>query len=128
MITDLVNFIAEDGLKIYLSEIKGWSLVTPILIDGVAVVNPDFYPNNYVIARSKKGYIYACGDTRIKYRDEEYSSTQELLDKHGTKALDDFQDWLFLEEKEWVVTKTGLDWLHSFTTLDKWPKRTKLRC
>ena len=51
----------------------------------------------------------------------------ELNNNNFDNTLDDFQDWLFLEEKEWVVTKTGLDWLHSFTTLDKWPKRTKLR-
>jgi len=128
MLTDLLNFIAEDGLIIYLQEVKGWPNITPIIIDGVAVVKPDFYPTNYVIARSRKGYIYACGETRIKYRGEEYSSTEDLLNKHGNEAINDFQDWLFLEEKEWVVTKTGLDWLDSFTTLDKWPKRTKLRC
>ena len=128
MLKDLLNFMTEEAFKIYLQEIKGWPNITPIVIDGLAVVKPDFYPTNYVIARSNKGYIYACGETRIKYRGELFSSTEELLKKNGKEAIKDFQDWLFLEEKEWIVTKTGLDWLESFTTLDKWPKRTKYRC
>ena len=128
MLNDLLNFIPEEGFKIYLREIKGWTNFSPLVKDGLAVIKPDFYPSNYVIARGKNGYIYAYGDTRIKYRDEEYSSPQELLKKHGEKAMTEFKDWVFLEEKEWVVTKTGLDWQFSFTTLDKWPKRTKYRC
>ena len=66
MLNDLLNFIPEEGFKIYLTEIKGWTNFSPLVKDGLAVIKPDFYPNNYVIARGKYGYIYAYGDTRIE--------------------------------------------------------------
>jgi hypothetical protein len=127
MLPDLLNFIDENGLKIFL-EMKGWLPTNPIVFDGIAVVKPDFYPDRHVLARSKRGYIYAYGDTRIQYAGQEFSSTEELLDKCGTEALNDFGNWVFIEEKEWVITRDGLDWLYSFSTLDKLPKRTKYRC
>jgi len=127
MLPDLLNFIDENGLKIFF-EMKGWRLASPTTFNGIAVVKPDFYPDKHVIARSKRGYIYAYGDTRIQYAGQEFSSTEELIDKCGTEALNDFSNWIFIEEKEWVITRDGLDWLYSFSTLDKLPKRTKYRC
>jgi len=127
MLPDLLNFIDENGLKIFF-EMKGWKLTQPIITEGIAIVKPDFYPDKHIIARSNRAYIYACGETRIRYRDEEYSSTEDLLANHGAEALNDFSNWEFIEEKEWVLTRDGLDWLYSFSTLDKLPKRTKYRC
>ena len=127
MLPDLLNFINENGLEIML-DLKGWKYQsTAIIIDDLAVVKPDFYPDKHILARGKRGYIYASGSTRIKYADQEFSSVGDLLAECGQSSLDDYEEWVFLEEKEWVITN-GNDWLVSFTTLDKLPKRTKYRC
>jgi len=47
---------------------------------------------------------------------------------YGNSAIDNFKEWLFEVEKEWVVTRDGSDFIYSFTTLDKLPKTTKVRC
>jgi hypothetical protein len=127
MLPDLLNFINENGLEIML-DLRGWKyLSTAIIIDGLAVVKPDFYPEKHILARGKRGYIYASGQTRIKYADQEFSSVGDLFAECGESAIQQFKEWVFLEEKEWVLTN-GHDWLASFTTLDKLPKRTLYRC
>jgi len=126
MLPDLLNFINENGLKIML-EIKGWSYAEAFVIKDLAIVKPDFYPDLHILAMGKKGYIYASGQTRIEYAGKVFSSTDELLSFCGIEAIEKFTEWVFLEEKEWVVTN-GRDWLHSFSTLDKLPKRTTFRC
>jgi hypothetical protein len=127
MLPDLLNFINENGLEIML-DLKGWKyLSTAIIIDNLAVVKPDFYPDKHILARGKRGYIYASGSTRIKYAGQEFSSVGDLLAECGQSSLDEYKEWVFLEEKEWVITN-GTNWLASFTTLDKLPKRTLYRC
>ena len=128
MIPDLLNFINENGLKIML-DLKGWEYLSnsALIINELAVVKPDFYPEKHILARGKKGYIYASGTTRINYAGNEFSSVGDLLMECGESAIKQFKEWVFLEEKEWVLTN-GNDWLASFTTLDKLPKRTTYRC
>lgn len=124
---DLLNFIHENALQIML-DLKGWNYCkNPVILNGLAVVKPDFYANNHILATGRKGYIYACGETRINYAGKEFSSVEDLLSECGTEALNDFSNWKFLIEKEWVVTD-GSRWLTSFSTLDKLPKRTTFRC
>ena len=50
MIPDLLNFINENGLKIMLN-LKGWEYSSSaIIINNLAVVKPDFYPENHILA------------------------------------------------------------------------------
>ena len=81
-------------------DLKGWTYSSAIVINGLAVVKPDFYPPRHVLAMGKRGYIYCDGH---------------------------FKDWVFLEEKEWVITD-GSRWLASFSNLSELPKRSKYRC
>lgn len=126
MTPDLINFIHENGLKLML-DVKGWKYSSSIIIDGLAVVKPDFYPNYYKLALGKKGYIYAEGHSRIEYAGRVFNSTEELLSVCGEDSIHNFQDWVFLEEKEWVITD-GENWLVSFTDLTQLPNRKKYRC
>tara|TARA_R110000744_G_scaffold73087_2_gene146482 strand:+ start:1456 stop:1839 length:384 start_codon:yes stop_codon:yes gene_type:complete len=127
MLPDLLNFIDENGLKIML-DLKGWTYnSSALIINNLAVVKPDFYPDRHVLARGKKGYIYASGETRISYAGREFNSVGDLLAECGETVMNDYKDWVFLEEKEWVLTD-GNNWLASFSTLDKLPKRTTYRC
>jgi hypothetical protein len=50
-----------------------------------------------------------------------------LISKHGETALEDFDNWKFIEEKEWVIYKDG-EWLHSFTSLLELPNAKTYRC
>lgn len=128
MLPDLINFIDENGLKLML-DLKGWHYCNnAINMFGLAVIKPDFYPNNHILALGKKGYIYSAGETSIEYKNMRFSKTQDLLDFFGTKAIDDFSNWSFIEEKEWVLTDGNNKLITSFTTLDQLPKRTEYRC
>jgi len=124
---DLKNLISIGGLKLML-ELNGWSMNSPIVFNEVAAFKPDFYPESHVIATSKKGYIYASGQTRVEYAGAEYTDVNELIAFNGVGAIKNFSEWIFHEEKEWVVTRDGSDFVYSFTTLDKLPKTSKVRC
>ncbi len=101
--------------------------MNPYIYQDVAVFKPDFYPNNHVIALAKRGYIWAKGYTIIKYKDQEFNSVEELLDT-WKYALNDFDNWNFLAEKEWVLTKDGKESLYFFDNLQAIPLRKKYRC
>jgi len=124
---DLKTTISEGAMKL-MFELNGWTLTKPFIHEGIAFVKPDFYPDRFVIGTSKKGYIYAGGHSRITYRGRAFDSVNELIDMYGNSAIDNFKEWLFEVEKEWVITRDGSDFIYSFTTLDKLPKTTKVRC
>jgi hypothetical protein len=125
---DLLNFIHENALQIML-DLKGWNYTNnAVILNDLAVVKPDFYPDNFILATGKRGYIYALGESRIEYAGATYSSVDELLSSCGNEAVNDFINWKFLMEKEWVLTDGNRKFIASFTTLDKLPKRTKHRC
>ena len=110
-------------------DLKGWNYSdSALILNNLAVVKPDFYADNHILATGKKGYIYALGESSIEYAGNTYSSTDELLISCGKEALIDFKNWKFLVEKEWVLTDGNNKFVASFTTLDKLPKRTTHRC
>lgn len=123
---DLRNFVSADALNLFL-ETKGWKMIKPIIFEEQAVFKPDFYEDNYTIAQGKYGKICARGQSKINYQGNSFDSVAMLIFKHGETAIGDFDNWEFLEEKEWVIYKNG-DWLHSFTTLLELPKASKFRC
>ena len=124
---DLKNTISENAMQL-MFELNGWTLSKPYVVDGVAYVKPDFYAENHVIGSSKKGYIYASGQTRVEYAGAEYTDVNELIAIHGIEAIKNFSEWVFHEEKEWVITRDWSDFIYSFTTLDRLPKTSKVRC
>tara|TARA_R110001592_G_scaffold115591_1_gene316159 strand:+ start:1932 stop:2315 length:384 start_codon:yes stop_codon:yes gene_type:complete len=125
-IMDLRNFVSADALNLFL-ETKGWKMIKPIIFEEQAVFKPDFYEDMYMIAQGKYGKICARGQSKINYQGNSFDSVEMLISKHGKTAIGDFDNWEFLEEKEWVIYKNG-DWLHSFTTLLELPKASKFRC
>jgi hypothetical protein len=125
---DLLNFINENALQIML-DLKGWSYSkNALILNDLAVVKPDFYPDNFILATGRRGYIYALGESRIEYAGRVFTSTDELLSTCGKEAVKDFHNWQFISEKEWVLSDGNRKFVASFTTLDKLPKRTKHRC
>ena len=96
MLPDLLNFIDENGLKIML-DLKGWTYnSSALIINNLAVVKPDFYPDRHVLARGKKGYIYASGETRISYAGREFNSVGDLLAECGETVMNDYKDWVLI--------------------------------
>ena len=122
---DLRHFMKPAALQM-LFEMNGWQLTEPIIENEVAIFKPDFYPDGYVLGRGKYGIIYASGETKIKFKEREYSSVGQLLEEHNS-ALNHFCDWEFIIEKEWIISKKGM-WLSSFSTLFQLPKASKFRC
>ncbi len=124
---DLRNFISKEALKLFL-ETKGWKLLDPIVINEQAVFKPDFYEENYIIAHGRYGRICAKGHSIINYRGNTFESVSLLLEKCGEDAIKDFDNWKFIEEKEWVVLKNENNWLFFFSSLLELPKASKYRC
>jgi hypothetical protein len=123
---DYKFFISPNALQLQL-DILGWKLMNPYIHEDVAVFKPDFYPNNHVIALANRGYIWAKGYTLIEYKQQQFNSVNDLLDEWDY-ALNDFENWNFLAEKEWVLTKDGKESLYFFDSLQQIPLRRKYRC
>ena len=102
--------------------------MNPLTTGDNTIFKADFYKNGHVIGLSVKGgYIYSTGSTTIEDNGDVFHSVEKLLDKNKN-AKNDYENWKFIEEKEWVVTRTGEEFLHSFTTIAGLPKNTKFRC
>lgn len=123
---DLRNFISKDALHLMFT-LNGWKHPQTKELGNIAVFKPDFYETGHVIAKTDKAIIQAKGYTVVNYRGKTYSNVESLLKEHGIGAIEDFNNWIFEIEKEWVIFKGG-EWQTSFTTLDKLPKNTKYRC
>jgi hypothetical protein len=123
---DLCNFLSKEALKLFL-ETKGWKMNQPIVIEEKAVFKPDFYAENYTIAQGKYGRICAKGHSIINYQGNTFESVDMLISKHGQVAFEDFDNWEFVEEMEWVIYRKA-DWIFSFSTLLELPKASKYRC
>ena len=124
---NLINTISEGALKLMFN-LNGWNLSKPYVVNGVAYFKPDFYDNKHVIGTGRRGIIYALGDTRVEYAGRVFDSVAALIEFNGLNALNKFEEWVFHEEKEWVITIDGSEWLYTFTTLDKLPRSKTLRC
>ena len=122
-VMDLTTRISEGAMKL-MFELNGWNLMNLSFIR--RGLRDDFYPDSFIIGTSNKGYIYASGS--LAFLGQTFDSINSLLSQYTNSALIDFNNWEFLEEKEWVITRNGDEFLYSFTTLDKLPKASKLRC
>jgi|TARA_R100000482_G_C5028983_1_gene103170 hypothetical protein len=127
MIPNKMYFIEEEALNIFLKQL-GWKVTNPRYYNNLILFKPDFYPEGHIFALSEpygKGYVYTCGFTIIEYKDEVFDSVNKLIERFGHDSISDFNNWKFVEEKEWVVTRTGKEFLTTFTSLDTVPKRNK---
>ena len=127
MNADLTNFLNPTAFKIIMEEQLGWILRDYKIIDGLAVVRPDFYPNNHVLAVSKKATIICRGESKFVVGEQEFSTIDEAIETLGMIVLENFDDWEWKIEKEWVVLKDN-HWVTSFTLLNECPFRTSVRC
>jgi len=123
---DLKYFIGLEAFNLIMRD-KGWTLSETKKINNNVCFKPDFYESGFIIAKTPKAKIVCVGETIVIFNSKEYNSVESLIaDNEG--AIDNFSSWEFKEEKEWVVFKYGTEWTFSFTTINKFPKTTKLRC
>ena len=80
-------------------------MLQPIIYEELALFKPDFYEEMYMIAQGKHGKICAKGQSKNKLSGVISSSVEMLFSKHGNSAIEDFDEWKFIEEKEWVIYK-----------------------
>lgn len=129
------NFLNNNALGMILSSL-GWEY-SGDLIDYVKEVNTykgeiptraDFYPEGVRLASSKKAIIICDGKTTIQYKDTIYYTPWMIFECHGQEALDDIDNWVFTEEKQWLIKKINGEWVRPFTLLTECPFRTTVRC
>ena len=65
------------------------------------------------------------GDKTI-LKDTRFDSVSELLETYPN-AVSEYSEWIFIQEKEWVLAK-HTEQLLTFSTLSQWPKASKFRC
>ena len=75
-----------------------------------------------------KAIIICKGWSEFEIEGDSFTSIDMAIEKLGTRILDDFPNWVWKSEKEWVVLKGNGDWATSFTLLNECPFRTKVRC
>ena len=129
------NYISNSVLKIILSQL-GWDYANHLedyvkekeLYEGEIPFRADFYPEGVRLASSKKAIIVSDGTTRIKYKEVVYLSPWMIFECFGQQALDDIDNWEFLEERQWLIKKVNGDWVRPFTILTECPFRTSIRC
>lgn len=124
---NLKYFIGTEAYNLVTKD-KGWVINDPKVINNNVCFKPDFYSSGTILAFTKKAKIICMGETVVIYDDKTYTSIESLISDNGEDSIKDFSSWEFKEEKEWVVIKDGHNWIFSFTTLNKFPKSTKLRC
>ena len=129
------NFLNNNALGMILSSL-GWEY-SGDLIDYVKEVNTykgeiptraDFCPEGVRLASSKKAIIICDGKTTIQYKDTIYYTPWMIFECHGQEALDDIDNWVFTEEKQWLIKKINGEWVRPFTLLTECPFRTTVRC
>ena len=123
---DYSNIIPKGMLPIVL-EAHGWIYKDSFSYLDYTLMKPDFYPTGFVLAVSKKAVIICDGSSLIKFKDEEYTEVEEMINKFGKAIIETFPQWEFEIEKEWTVMKNG-EYVHSFSSFDQIAERKKLRC
>ena len=66
--------------------------------------------------------------TLFNHKDELYLTPLMIFECHGQPALDDIENWVFIEERQWLIKKINGDWIKSFTLMTEIPFRTSVRC
>jgi hypothetical protein len=136
MIVNGKDFMSEGALRMVLDQL-GWTYAESLKhitngehnIEGeILPLRADFYPVGWKLAQSTKATIKCDGRTIIKYKDYTYISPWEIYDTLGEDALNDIDNWVFEEEREWCIKKLNGDWVTTFTYLTECPFRTKVRC
>mgnify|MGYP003124808710 FL=1 len=121
-------FFKEKPAESLLSHL-GWKLVRPRLFNDLIIFKPDFYTDGHVILYSHKGHAYCAGSTIVEYNGKVYHSVSKLIEDNGKESIEDYNSWKFIQEKEWVITRTGSNtFLHSFTGIEGVPTSAKYRC
>jgi len=129
------NYISQPALTVILSQL-GWQY-SDVLMDYVKEIDTyngempfraDFYPEGVRLASSEKAKIVSDGKTIIKYKDATWFSPWMIFECHGEQGLKDINEWVFLEERQWLIKKLNGDWVRPFTLLTECPFRTNVRC
>ena len=124
MKADLINFISPDAFKIIMKDQLDWFLGDFKIIDGLAIIKPDFYENGTVLATSKKAIIVCMGKSHFIINGREYTSIDEAIDQNGASILQSFDDWEWKMEKEWVIKKSNNgEWVKTCCVLSDFPYR-----
>ena len=130
------DFFSEPSLDMILKTF-GWEYsnnlkdlcVSEYNFDIVVPFRADFYPLGATLAYSKRALIVCDGiGTIIKYKNKRYTSPWEIYSEWGIVGFEDIENWVYEEEKEWLIKKINGDWVKTFTELNKCPFRTTIRC
>lgn len=121
------HFLDEDFFKDCF-EMKGWKIKKYEKYEDKVLFNPNFYPEEYILAYSSKAIIICDGLSVINYRGCEFNDSSTLVKKHGIEALSDYRNWDIKQEKEWLIKKLNGSWVHSFSKISGLKYRKKVRC
>ena len=87
MKADLQNFLDPTAFKIIMNDQLDWHLGEFKIIDGLAIVKPDFYDDGTVLATSKKAIIICKGKSKFQINGTTYNSVDVAINKNGASIL-----------------------------------------
>ena len=127
MISDNKHILKEE-VFLFCMKTSGWNIKKYKTHEGLVLLKPDFYPEGYILAYSSKAIIICDGSSVINYRGSVFNDIEELVERYGVNILSQYQNWDFMEEKEWLIKKTNGEWVSTFSKMSGLKNRKKLRC
>ena len=122
------KYVLDEELFISCMEILDWDIKDYKKYQGKVLLKPDFYQAGFILASSTKAIIICDGSSVINYRDEFYEDFSDLLKKHGDLALEDYMNWHYEQEKEWLIRKFNGKFISTFSKMSQLKKRSEVRC
>ena len=106
------DYVADELIKLYKlkpvgyrnlyefhNHFRGTDLVT---------LDPNFYDEGIIIGRGTKNKeLVSCGDLVFTYKNIEYNSIWNLINKNGWETLKDWKNIEWIEVRSWVLVQNG---------------------
>jgi len=127
MTKEEIFFMQENVAKIIIEQL-GWKSHKFITFPKGIALNPNFYPNNWCIARSNKATIVSQGYMVVLIDGKKYNKITEMIEDFGEIILESILDWEWVATKEWVIRDNDGNWIKSFDNFYNCPFRTVVKC
>jgi len=75
---------------------------------GLVTLDPNFYDEGIIIGRGTRNKeLVSCGDLVFTYKNIEYNSIWNLINKNGWETLKDWKNIEWIEVRSWVLVQNG---------------------
>tara|TARA_R100000329_G_scaffold149608_1_gene140563 strand:+ start:550 stop:972 length:423 start_codon:yes stop_codon:yes gene_type:complete len=74
----------------------------------LVTLDPNFYDEGIIIGRGTRNKeLVSCGNLVFKYKNVEYNSIWNCIDKNGWEILKDWENIEWIEVRSWILVQNG---------------------